>query len=315
MVTTRSSSKVVQSDAGASSNGRKWEGKALGVNTRGSSRSRQSVEELEEEEEDEEIEELKKKRKKQHKSKKHSEAARHLNFADLPIDVLEDICSFFTPVDLLHLSRTSKAFFTLVDGADFNPVWIASRKLVNLPELGANDLSNLKYAALVYGDHCQVCGKKGRTLEDFFVRKRYCEPCKRANLIPVHEHVRKIKAHNFLYECALSSLHGGTTANLSKTVYYYFPSLIPLNQELNEISSRINALRPPDYRSIHSMNHMAVARRFKALLDKGEEDDEFEEDERELREFVTEKRELKECVQRDAEKLEAWQRSRPSGRW
>jgi hypothetical protein len=43
---------------------------------------------------------------------------------------------------------------------------------------------------------------------------------------------------------------------------------------------------------------MAVARRYKALLEKGEEDDEFEDDERELKEFVTEKRELKECVQK-----------------
>ncbi|GAA5975791.1 hypothetical protein JCM5350_000732 [Sporobolomyces pararoseus] len=309
MVTTRGTSKAGHSRAGASSNDASWVEKPSKVNKRGSSGSKQRIEELEEE---------------------------------------EEVCSFFTPVDLLHLSQTSKAFFTLVDGVDFNPVWIAARKLVNLPELSAKDLSNLKYAALVYGDHCQVCGKKGRTSEDFFVRKRYCWPCRKAkyvsytqdqfqtehssllsnltrlvfffllslnSLIPVHKHVRKIKAHNFLYECALSTLHGGGGANLSKTVYYDFPSLIPLNKELHEISSRINALRPDDYRSNHSTNHMAVARRYKALLDKGEEDDEFEEDERELREFVTDKRELKECVQRDAEKLENRERSRPAGGW
>ena len=100
-----------------------------------------------------------------------------------------------------------------------------------------------------------------------------------------------------LLELSLSSSRPDSLFS-NYSVYYDFPSLIPLNKELHEISSRINALRPDDYRSIHSTNHMAVARRYKALLDKGEEDVEFEEDERELREFVTDKRELKECVQR-----------------
>jgi len=120
------------------------------------------------------------------------------------------------------------------------------------------------------------------------------------------------------------SVGGGSGANLSKTgkyrfqiqplssnerkaqlllfpalsVYYDFPTLPALNKQLIAISSRIDALRPEGYRSIHSRNHMAVARRYQALLDKGEEDDEFEDDERELKDFVTEKRELKGCVQK-----------------
>ncbi|GAA5894626.1 uncharacterized protein JCM6883_002160 [Sporobolomyces salmoneus] len=238
-----------------------------------------------------------------------------LQFTELPIDVLADICLHLPPLDLLHLSRTSRSFFNLLDSAAFHHVWIASRQKVELPELTAKDLGGLKYAALVYGDHCQLCGKKGKTSAEWFTRKRYCWPCRKANLIPQFEHVKKkFKPHVFLYECVPSSLRGGGGANLGKTVYFDYPSLHSPNSELQAIQSRIDALRPKSYRSpIHSTNYLAVGRRYRRLVEEGEEDEEFEEDERELRDYVMEKREWRECVRRDAEKLEEWERNHRTG--
>ncbi|GAA6011394.1 hypothetical protein JCM11491_002769 [Sporobolomyces phaffii] len=239
--------------------------------------------------------------------RRRSKAASLSQLPGLPIDILADIGSHLALIDLVHLSRVSKSFFNLVDGPSFKSVWIDVRKGVGLPDLSADGLSELQYAALVSDHYCHVCGKANAKAVDFFVRKRYCPTCRKANLTPVVDHVRKIKAHPFLYECALSSLRGGSGANLRKTVYYHFPSLLPLNATLHAIQSRIDAFRPATYHGMHSKNHNAVARRYRALAADGDRVwEEFEDDERELRYFVMEKREHKECVDKDAEKLEKW---------
>ncbi|GAA5873258.1 hypothetical protein JCM16303_001069 [Sporobolomyces ruberrimus] len=246
-------------------------------------------------------------KKKNHKTRNGSKQALLSGLPDLPLDILNDICSHLDPIDLVHLSRASKSFFKLVDDSSFKSVWIDVRERQQPPleDLELEGLSELQYAALVFDQFCNMCGKGKIHHVDYHVRKRYCPACKKANLIPVNEHVRKIRAHPFLYECALSSLEGGTGANLSKTVYYHFPSLPPLNDELNSIQSRIDALRPEGYKSIHSKNHKALARRYQALVENGEEEDEFEDDERALRDFVLEKREHKAAVERDAKRLKA----------
>lgn len=89
----------------------------------------------------------------------------------------------------------------------------------------------------------------------------------------------------------------------SAPVYYDFPALFEVNEELKEIGARIDALRPEGYRSIHSTNYLAVKRRHERLVELGDHDDEeFEEDERELKEYVTEKREWRQLV----DKVRSW---------
>lgn len=81
-------------------------------------------------------------------------------------------------------------------------------------------------------------------------------------------------------------------------VYYHFPSLPEINSTLALIQSRIEATCEEGYESAHSKNHMAVERRYKALRDAGKVDEEFVEDESELREYVGNMRRQKEMVNR-----------------
>ncbi|GAA5851926.1 hypothetical protein JCM5353_006562 [Sporobolomyces roseus] len=258
-----------------------------------------------------------KRKSKQSKNKASSKKRKHggalSELPNLPLDVLAEICSHLDPLDLIHLSRVSKSFFKLVDGSSFKSVWIGVRKRIKLEDLEAGGLSELQHAAMVLDHHCQMCGKGNIKQVDYWVRRRYCPACKKKSLIPVYERVRKLKAHPFLYECALSSLRGGTGANASRTVYYHFPSLPEINSTLALIQSRIEATCTEGYESVHSKNHMAVERRYKALRDAGKEDEEFVEDESELREYVGNMRRQKEMVNRDAERLEGWSFSKTYG--
>ncbi|KAG0698024.1 hypothetical protein DFH29DRAFT_1003243 [Suillus ampliporus] len=101
----------------------------------------------------------------------------------MPIDMLLEIFSLLDPADLLHLSRTNKAFRNVLLSNNAISVWKAAR--VNrggVPDYMPG-MSEAKWANLLFGgSQCCVCGTKGVQRIDFGIRRRACTSCLKKNL-------------------------------------------------------------------------------------------------------------------------------------
>ncbi|KAI1789116.1 hypothetical protein LXA43DRAFT_1183460 [Ganoderma leucocontextum] len=103
-------------------------------------------------------------------------------YPDLPLDILIEIASYVYPLDLVHLSQTSKALRGLFMSRSGRTTWRIV--LGNVPELPPcpGDMCEPLYAALVFGQYCFGCGAKEAFWADYALRLRTCEPCYKANV-------------------------------------------------------------------------------------------------------------------------------------
>ncbi|KAF8996659.1 hypothetical protein BDQ17DRAFT_1249555 [Cyathus striatus] len=77
---------------------------------------------------------------------------------EMPLDVLYEIFGMLDPLDLVQLTRTTKAIRKMLASNSALWVWIHSRSNVNrLPEC-PNDMTEWAYAALMFEKHCIGCG-------------------------------------------------------------------------------------------------------------------------------------------------------------
>ncbi|KIM49547.1 hypothetical protein M413DRAFT_21748 [Hebeloma cylindrosporum] len=116
--------------------------------------------------------------------------------SELPIELSQEVFSHLEPLDLLHLSRTSKQlrdFF--LDRSSRVPIW--QRSFANfvpaMPECPP-DLTEPEYAELAFGDSCYFCGenttaeRKVGTI--WGVRIRACEKCRGVHFHEVSSQLR-----------------------------------------------------------------------------------------------------------------------------
>ncbi|GAA5857050.1 hypothetical protein JCM5353_002166 [Sporobolomyces roseus] len=93
------------------------------------------------------------------------------------------ICSYLSPLDLLHWGRASKAFRQLFFSSSSTSLWRLARKSVDLPDLTWS-MPEPEYASLMYEKHCMdpSCDKENPSLPryDFYHRLRLCGRCARA---------------------------------------------------------------------------------------------------------------------------------------
>ncbi|GAA5825901.1 hypothetical protein JCM11251_000046 [Rhodosporidiobolus azoricus] len=101
----------------------------------------------------------------------------------MPMDMLVEIFSYLLPSELLALSRTSKPYRELLTAKQAKSVWRASRRLINMPDLGAGDMSEMAYAHLMFGKKCEACGKGRTGRADHFLRVRLCPDCAKDNYV------------------------------------------------------------------------------------------------------------------------------------
>ncbi|KAG6834542.1 hypothetical protein H0H93_009058, partial [Arthromyces matolae] len=74
----------------------------------------------------------------------------------MPLDVLYESFMYVTPIEILHLSRTSKALRQILMTRNAVSIWKQARaNLVNFPDRPA-DLNEAQYAALVFDTLCDV---------------------------------------------------------------------------------------------------------------------------------------------------------------
>ncbi|RPD66387.1 hypothetical protein L226DRAFT_530487 [Lentinus tigrinus ALCF2SS1-7] len=96
---------------------------------------------------------------------------------NMPLDILYEILSLLHPYDLLHLSRTSKAFRLLLMNRSAITIWRRARdNVLGLPNC-PSDLSEPAYANLVFDPHCHFCIKARVSTVMWALRVRCCKTC------------------------------------------------------------------------------------------------------------------------------------------
>ncbi|KAF9476676.1 hypothetical protein BDN70DRAFT_882141 [Pholiota conissans] len=100
----------------------------------------------------------------------------------MPMDVLFEILRLLTPKDLLNVLCTNKLFRGTLLSSGSKTVWKYALKAQNVPECPA-DLIEPRWASLLFGNTCECCGAKNIHKIDFYLRRRVCTTCKKANLL------------------------------------------------------------------------------------------------------------------------------------
>ncbi|KAL8281236.1 hypothetical protein RQP46_006270 [Phenoliferia psychrophenolica] len=172
-------------------------------------------------------------------------------FNEMPLDVLGEICSHLDPLSLLNMSRTTKSIHRLLTSKGSRALWISARRTVALPDLAAEDMTEMAYASLVFERNCMVCGKGRAQKHDYAIRARYCQPCQKKNVV----YETKVRG-------AIPSLHKHALICSPFTLDYVF---IP---GVQKISERLHALEAEHDQIISSRNG-AKASKSKSSKSKG----------------------------------------------
>ncbi|EPQ53234.1 hypothetical protein GLOTRDRAFT_95228 [Gloeophyllum trabeum ATCC 11539] len=90
---------------------------------------------------------------------------------DVPMDIFFEILSQLAPLDLLQLSRVSKAFRAELMSRSAKHIWAASRQnnFPGCPDCPA-DLSEPRYANLLFEHNCMECGSSPSKMIDYVLR-------------------------------------------------------------------------------------------------------------------------------------------------
>ncbi|GAA5898979.1 F-box protein [Sporobolomyces salmoneus] len=95
---------------------------------------------------------------------------------ELPMDLIWEICTHLDVGDLLALSNTNKSFRSVVTGESSSMLFKRARQRIGLPEL-LSPMPDLRYAELMFGKGCNICGKANAGKVDPSFRARICSAC------------------------------------------------------------------------------------------------------------------------------------------
>ncbi|GAA5950324.1 hypothetical protein JCM3765_004505 [Sporobolomyces pararoseus] len=115
---------------------------------------------------------------------------------DLPVDLIWEICSHLDVQGLLALSNTNKSFRTVVTGESSKTFFKRARERIGMPEL-LLPMSDLRYATLIYGKGCNICGKSNAGKVDPSFRARICSACLKKDFIDPQADESKEKMEEF----------------------------------------------------------------------------------------------------------------------
>ncbi|KAJ3556130.1 hypothetical protein NM688_g2194 [Phlebia brevispora] len=145
------------------------------------------------------------------------------NLPAMPVDILVEIMLHLRPLDILHLSRTNKAFrkFLMTRASEF--IWKRARENVpNLPPC-PEDLNEPAYANLVFDTHCHECLASGVRKVLWELRVRYCPSCRGKKFMRSSYLVREYPSLEDLSESQLSTLFPSIQSG--KLLLYYKPEV------------------------------------------------------------------------------------------
>ncbi|KLO18513.1 hypothetical protein SCHPADRAFT_993550 [Schizopora paradoxa] len=105
---------------------------------------------------------------------------------EMPIEIFTEIACYMTPLDLLNLARTSAGLRKLLMSKSSKRIWEAVRMIHNIPEC-PKDLSEPRYADLLYGKGCSFCPDTRAKKTYTALRIRACKPCFEEQAIDQHQ--------------------------------------------------------------------------------------------------------------------------------
>ncbi|KAI0702400.1 hypothetical protein C8T65DRAFT_264045 [Cerioporus squamosus] len=142
----------------------------------------------------------------------------------LPPEMVVEIASHMHPLDLLNYSRTCQSNRRILLSRGSRTAW--NEALAAIPDLPPcpPDMSQPKYAALVFDCHCFACGARDAYSVDYALRVRFCETCYAANVSNGTELFRDVPR------------------DVRDAVLLLVPTVERLNfgRELSEVITRIN---------------------------------------------------------------------------
>ncbi|KAI0660265.1 hypothetical protein C8Q70DRAFT_913822, partial [Cubamyces menziesii] len=96
----------------------------------------------------------------------------------LPMDIFYEVASRLHPLDLLHVSRTSKHLRSIVMSRKCKFLWSESLSRIDgLPPCPMG-MSEPAYVALIFGRLCMLCGALRAVWVDYAIRLRLCRSCR-----------------------------------------------------------------------------------------------------------------------------------------
>lgn len=105
------------------------------------------------------------------------------SFLLLPTDVLHGIFEWLHPVDLYHLSQSTRTLRGVVLNQTYRGAWKSAFRLYDDLPTCPEDVSEPQWSSLLFGpDTCDICGNHG-ALADFAFRKRLCSACTSIHLV------------------------------------------------------------------------------------------------------------------------------------
>ncbi|GAA5994386.1 hypothetical protein JCM5350_005171 [Sporobolomyces pararoseus] len=149
---------------------------------------------------------------------------------DLPVDLIWEICTHLDVQSLLALSNTNKSFRTVVTGEASKVLFKRARQRIGMPEL-LLPMPDLRYATLIYGKGCNICGKLNAGKVDPSFRARICGACLKNEFIELDmsESLETMKQLNrFTRYCS-----SYTTFKTGHESRYYLPSLQRISKDLD----------------------------------------------------------------------------------
>ncbi|KAH9927815.1 uncharacterized protein B0H18DRAFT_1002352 [Fomitopsis serialis] len=110
---------------------------------------------------------------------------------NMPIDVIQEICLYLHPRDLLSLSRTSKSFHTFLMQRSSAYLWKGSIKnIVDLPPRPEGWIEPA-WISLIFSPYCTACGTGKATTVYWEFLARFCARC-RPQMVVATNRVDKI---------------------------------------------------------------------------------------------------------------------------
>ncbi|EIW87229.1 hypothetical protein CONPUDRAFT_79375 [Coniophora puteana RWD-64-598 SS2] len=114
------------------------------------------------------------------------------------MDVLFEIFGHLRPLDLLHLSRTTKEFRRVLLHRSSISIWKSARENVpDLPECPAS-FSEPAYANFVFDTHCYVCLSPYVRAIDWRLGKRICSKCSKTSLVKALVYGVEFRGNNLI---------------------------------------------------------------------------------------------------------------------
>ncbi|KAJ2927089.1 hypothetical protein H1R20_g10020, partial [Candolleomyces eurysporus] len=99
-------------------------------------------------------------------------------FEESPLDILGEVLSYLSPLDLLRLARTTKALRAFLMSKSSSAIWKSSLAAIEGLPPCPEDLSEPQYANLMCWDHCHVCFLEDGSLFRYMeARVQLCSMC------------------------------------------------------------------------------------------------------------------------------------------